>query len=78
MHVRLLSSVTLAALLLHPAQSLGQVSQDILNSISTPDSAESSIGTLTFTDGAPSDETVRRLCDNLDMIHAIRSFTHTF
>lgn len=55
-----------------------QVSQETLNSISTPDTVESRIGTLEFTDGAPSRETAAAVYDNLDFTYAFRAFTDTY
>ena len=43
-----------------------QVSQEVLDSISTPDKVETSIGTLNFFDGAPSPETAEKAHDYLD------------
>jgi hypothetical protein len=40
-----------------------QVSQEVLDSISTPDKVETSIGTLEFFDGAPSPETAEKAYD---------------
>jgi hypothetical protein len=37
-----------------------------LRSISTPDSVETPIGTLKFFDGVPTDDTVKKVYDNLD------------
>jgi hypothetical protein len=43
-----------------------QVSKEVLDSISTPDQVETSIGTLEFLDGAPLPETAERVYDYLD------------
>jgi hypothetical protein len=43
-----------------------QVSDEELKSISTPDSVETSIGELKFFDGVPTDDTVKKVYDNLD------------
>jgi hypothetical protein len=42
--------------------------------ITTPAQVESSIGTLTYTDGIPSSETARKVYDNLDTIRATEVF----
>jgi hypothetical protein len=51
-----------------------QVSQEILDAISTPDQVETSIGTLEFFDGIPTKETARRLYDNLDFLRGVETF----
>lgn len=72
-----LASASLLALLAAPV--LAQSQQTAAPaSITTPDSVDSTIGTLEFRDGAPSADTVTRVYDNLDMIYAIRAFTDTF
>lgn len=44
-----------------------------LTSFSTPDTVESRLGTLTFSDGAPSEATAALLYDNLDFIHGVQA-----
>ncbi len=51
-----------------------QVSKDVLDSISTPDKVETSIGTLEFFDGAPSPETAKKAYDYLDTMRGVDSF----
>ena len=51
-----------------------QVSQDVLDSISTPDQVETSIGTLEFFDGIPTRETAKLLYDNLDFLRGVETF----
>jgi hypothetical protein len=46
--------------------SFGQRPQQTLDAISTPDSADTRIGTLAFKDGAPSAETAQAVYDHLD------------
>ena len=46
----------------------------IPESIVTPDSVETSIGTLNFFDGLPDEETVTKVYDNLDRIRATQAF----
>jgi len=46
----------------------------IPESILTPDSVETSIGTLNFFDGLPDEETVTKVYDNLDRIRATQAF----
>ena len=55
-----------------------QVSEETLQSISTPDKVETRIGTLDFKDGAPSKETLDKVYDNLDFTHAFEAFVNTF
>ncbi len=54
-----------------------QVSTEELQSISTPDSVETSIGTLRFFDGVPTDETVQTVYDNLDRMRGVQVFLTT-
>lgn len=42
--------------------------------ITTPDNVETSIGTLEFFDGTPTDETAQKLYDNLDLIRGTQVF----
>jgi hypothetical protein len=51
-----------------------QVSQEVLNSISTPDKVETSIGTLEFLDGAPLPETAEKVYDFLDKMRGVDAF----
>jgi hypothetical protein len=68
--------LALAAL---PALSAGaQVSNETLQSISTPDKVETRLGPLGFKDGAPNPATVARVYDNLDRTHAFEAFVNTF
>jgi hypothetical protein len=54
-----------------------QVSQQTMQSISTPDKVESRLGTLEFKDGAPSAATHSKIYDNLDFTHAFEAFVNT-
>ena len=51
-----------------------QVSQEVLDSISTPNEVETSIGTLKFLDGAPLPETAEKVYDYLDTTRAMDTF----
>ena len=51
-----------------------QVSQDVLDSISTPDQVETSIGKLEFLDGAPYPETAEKVYDYLDTMRGVDAF----
>ncbi len=54
-----------------------QVSPEELQSISTPSSVETSIGTLKFFDGVPTDDTVTKVYDNLDRMRGVQVFLNT-
>ena len=54
------------------------VSAETLRSISTPDRVESRLGTLEFTDGAPTKATAELLYDNLDFMHGVEAFINSF
>ncbi|WP_422022112.1 DUF1254 domain-containing protein [Roseibium sp.] len=58
--------------------SLAQVSNDTLNSISTPENVDSPIGKLDFDKGTPSAEAAQAIYDHLDFTYAFRAFTDTF
>src|SRR5271157_1716287 len=47
-------------------------------SITTPDRFETRLGPLEFKDGAPSKETVEKVYDNLDFMHASETFLNAF
>ncbi len=51
-----------------------QVSEEVLDSISTPDQVETSIGTLKFLDGAPYRETAKRVYNYLDTMRGVDAF----
>ena len=51
-----------------------QVSKEVLDSISTPNQVETSIGTLEFLDGAPLPETAERVYDYLDTMRGVDAF----
>jgi hypothetical protein len=65
-------ATALAALLLSAAHA--QVSQETLDSISIPDKVETSIGTLEFFDGVPTDATIDTLYDNLDRSRGVEAY----
>ena len=54
------------------------MSQETLDSTSTPATVEAHIGKLDFSDGTPSSETSQAIYDNLDFTYAFRAFTDTF
>jgi hypothetical protein len=51
-----------------------KMTTDIPASIITPDSVETRLGTLKFTDGFPDDATVEKVYDNLDFQRGIQAF----
>jgi hypothetical protein len=74
--------VMLAIVALVSALSIGQyaaaeVSKQELKSISTPDKVRTSIGELKFFDGAPTDDTVEKVYDNLDRMRGVQVFLNT-
>jgi len=70
---RSVGALALATLLLVlPAQA--DVSKEVLDSISTPDAVETSIGTLKFLDGAPTAETAQKVYDYLDTMRGVDAF----
>tara|TARA_R110001599_G_scaffold353880_1_gene601976 strand:- start:89698 stop:91404 length:1707 start_codon:yes stop_codon:yes gene_type:complete len=73
---RLVCGPALLAMAMNPA--LAQTAPDRLKAIPTPDQLPSSLGTLEFTDGAPSAETAARAYDYLDRMHAVESFVNAY
>ncbi|MEH7846395.1 DUF1254 domain-containing protein [Rhizobium laguerreae] len=55
-----------------------QESQKLPEQIVTPDTVESSIGTLKYKDGAPSKETVEKVYDYLDLMHGVEAFVNAY
>jgi hypothetical protein len=51
-----------------------QVSKEVLDSISTPNQVETSLGTLEFLDGAPLPETAEKVYDYLDTMRGVDAF----
>jgi len=67
-------SLAMLALVLFAGTAKAQVSEEVLNSISTPNEVKTSIGTLKFLDGAPFPETSEKVYDYLDTARAMDSF----
>ena len=67
-------AIAFAAALAICLPAAAQVSQEALDSISTPDQVETSIGILEFFDGIPTQETAERLYDNLDFLRGVETF----
>ena len=57
-----------------PAAAKPKYATDIPQSITTPDSVETRLGTLKFTDGFPDDATVQKVYDNLDFQRGVQAF----
>jgi hypothetical protein len=57
---------------------IAQVPQETLESLSTPDTVETSIGTLEFRDGAPSVETAEKVYDALAFTRALNAYNNSF
>jgi hypothetical protein len=55
-----------------------KVGTDIPAEIAVPDKMHTRIGMLTFADGAPSDDTVEKVYDNLDFIHAVDAYMNAY
>ncbi len=70
--VMLIAMVMMAVLFAGAA--FAQVSKEVLDSISTPNEVETSIGTLKFLDGAPLPETAEKVYDYLDTARAADAF----
>ena len=51
-----------------------EVTKETLESISIPDKVETSIGTLDFFDGVPSDATINKVYDNLDRSRGVAAY----
>jgi len=54
-----------------------KMTTNIPEEITTPDSVETSLGTLRFFDGLPDKETVAKVYDNLDLMRGIDVFLNT-
>ncbi len=52
--------------------------EEILARVSTPDRVDTRIGSLEFTDGAPSRASVETLYDHLDFVHGVNAFLSAF
>ena len=54
----------LTGLVLFAGPALAQVSQEVIDSISTPNEVKISVGTLKFLDGAPYPETAEKVAES--------------
>jgi hypothetical protein len=78
---RILKVTTLALLAIAavaPASAQGQpapkYSAKVQAYITTPDTVQTRIGTLKFSDGLPDQETVQKIYDNLDFTRGVEAF----
>jgi hypothetical protein len=67
-------NVTLAMLFCFVQVASAEISKTEWDSLHTPDKVETSIGTLKFFDGVPTDETVKTVYDNLDRQRGVEAF----
>ncbi len=74
---KIIRTLAIAALLL-PGIARAQAEPSIPESITTPDTVETRIGTLDFTDGAPSAETAEKVYDTMDFTRALNAFNNSF
>jgi hypothetical protein len=70
--LNVVTTIVVAQFICLPAAA--QVSKEVLESISTPDQVETSIGTLEFLDGAPMPATAERVYDYLDTMRGVDVF----
>ena len=56
----------------------GAIATEMPDSILTPDTDESRIGTLKFFDGAPTEETAAKVYDTLDFTNALNTYNNSF
>jgi hypothetical protein len=74
----LASLICLASALCSATSAKAESDTPIPPSLITPDSVETSIGTLTFKDGAPSAETAQRVYDTLDFTRGLDAFLNSY
>jgi len=78
MHLCTVTAVALALTFAGPGSAAAQVSDETIQSLSTPDRVETRIGTLEFEDGAPSAETARTVYDTLAFTRALNVYNNSF
>lgn len=74
---KILTLCTLCCIFLAIQVANAQSAPEVPSSITTPDKIESRIGTLEFDDGMPSEETSKKVYEQLDLAHAVRAFSDT-
>jgi hypothetical protein len=80
--MKTMKAVTKATLAFVSVVLIGQyaaadVSKEELKSISTPDKIKTPIGELKFFDGVPTDDTIKKVYDNLDRMRGVQVFLNT-
>jgi hypothetical protein len=70
----MVSGIALALIAGTPALAEPKYKADVPESILTPDTVETRLGTLRFKDGAPDDATVSLVYDNLDFMRGVQAF----
>jgi hypothetical protein len=73
-----MAAIALLPLIANPGAGLAQVSQETIESLSTPDRIETSIGTLEFKDGAPTVESAEKVRDALLFTRALNVYNNSF
>ena len=73
-----MASISSLALALALGPAWAEVPQATIDALGTPDSVETSIGTLGFKDGAPSAETAQKVFDALDFTRALNVYNNSF
>jgi hypothetical protein len=66
-----LTAGVICALVAHLSLATAQTGAGIPPAITTPDKVETRIGLLDFKDGAPSNETLDKIYNNIDFTHAL-------
>jgi len=74
---RLLKVLAVLIVLATPGSISAQTASGTPAELITPDQVQSRLGTLEFNDGAPSQATLDKVYENLDLMHAVRAFTDT-
>ena len=60
------------------AATAGMIPPDVLAAIGVPETLETSLGTLQFTDGVPTSDTVAKAYDALDLVHGIDVYMNAY
>ncbi len=75
---RISAALFVCAGLALPPWALAQSPSTMPPFLITPDKVETSIGTLTFKDGAPTVETASKVYDTLDFTRALNAYNNSF
>src|SRR5271167_138972 len=75
---RPLGAVAAGVIVILTRFAVAQTSTGIPPAILTPEKVETRLGTLEYTDGAPSKETVEKVYDNLDLMHGVEAFVNAY